>query len=187
MLDHPYRFGKDMTLDPGQSTTVGGYIRLTTLKAADFWVGAVQELVRWDADDIGRTHIAVTPSTCPTGQFLAQYFNGRTPAGAPVFSRCEAGINNLWGRGGPGNGIPNDNFSVRWTGRFSFSARDYTFILRTDDGMRIWVDGVLVLDRWFDQATIQYRVPRTLTAGEHTIQVDYYEHLGAAAAQVRWE
>ena len=44
-----------------------------------------------------------------------------------------------------------------------------------------------ILDRWFDQATIQYRVPRAMTTVEHVIQVDYYENAGVAAAQVRWE
>jgi hypothetical protein len=187
MLDHPYRFGKDLTLQAGQSTTIGGYIRLTTLRSTDVWVGAVQELVRWDQDNVGRTHIAVTPSACSAGKFLAQYYNGRTMSGAPVFSRCEAAISNDWGSGGPGNGVSADNFSVRWTGRVSFAARTYTFIARADDGMRIWLDGALLLDKWIDQAVTEYRVPRAMTAGEHDVLVDYYESGGLAVAGVRWE
>jgi hypothetical protein len=185
-LDHPYRFGKDMILNPGQSVTVGGYIRLTTPRSMDAWVGAVQELVRWDQDNLGRTRIAVT-TACPSGQFLAQYFNGRTLSGAPVFSRCETSIAGAWGNGGPGSGVGSDNFSVRWVGRASFSARAYTFVVRSDDGVRLWIDGQLVLDRWFDQSPTEYRLPRTMTAGEHVIQVEYYENAGGAQVGVRWE
>ena len=187
MLDHPYRFGRDQVLNPGDSALVGGYIRLSTPGSTDVWVGAVQELVRWDADNIGRTRVAVTPSACPAGQFLAQYYNGRDMVGSPVFSRCETTIANNWGSGGPSGGLGNNNFSVRWTGRYSFNARSYTFIARTDDGMRLWLDGALILDKWFDQAAREYRITRAMSAGEHVIQVDYYENAGGAVAQVKWE
>ena len=125
---------------------------------------------------------------CPTGQFLAQYYNGRTITGAPVFSRCEASINYDWGVGsGPGGGIGKDNFSVRWVGLFSFSSRSYSFRARTDDGMKVLLDGASILSKWYDQAPTSYTFSRSIVAGEHVIQVDYYERTGAAVAQLRWE
>jgi hypothetical protein len=46
-----------------------------------------------------------TPTSCPTGQFLAQYYNNMTLSGTPAFARCETSINYDWGTGGPGNGL----------------------------------------------------------------------------------
>jgi hypothetical protein len=59
MNDHPYRFGRDETLSPGTVRTLGGYIRLNTPRANDFWVGVVQECNHWEQDNSGRTRITV--------------------------------------------------------------------------------------------------------------------------------
>lgn len=53
--------------------------------------------------------------------------------------------------------------------------------------MKIWVDGSLILDKWFDQASAYYTVARNISAGEHLMQVDYYENGGQAVAQVSWD
>ncbi|MBN1964023.1 MAG: hypothetical protein JW910_05220, partial [Anaerolineae bacterium] len=126
-------------------------------------------------------------ASCPTGQYRAEYFNNRYLSGSPAFTRCESSINTDWGVGGPGGGVGSDNFSVRWTGRFVFGAGTYTFIARADDGIRLWVDGVQIINQWQDQAPTEYRVNRSLTAGEHEVKVSYYENAGGAVAQVRWE
>ena len=119
-------------------------------------------------------------------QYRAEYFANRTLTGTPLFTRCETAINNNWGNGGPGNGIPNDNFSVRWTGRFNFTAGSRTFTTVSDDGVRLWVDNVLVINRWTDHGPTTDRATRTMTAGTHDIKVEYYERTGGAVMQVSW-
>jgi hypothetical protein len=137
--------------------------------------GAVAQL-RWEA------------GACSIGQYRAEYFNNRTLTGAPTFTRCEdSPLNYDWGTSGPGNGVPNDSFSARWTGRFTFSAGTYTFIARTDDGTRVWVDNTLIIDQWRDQGATEYRADRTLTAGEHEVRIEYYDAVAGAIAQLRWE
>jgi hypothetical protein len=138
--------------------------------------GAVAQ-VRWEQASV----------TCPTGQYRAEYYNNRSLSGSPTFTRCEGSINYDWGGGGPGNGVGNDNFSVRWTGRHNFGGGNYTFIARADDGIRVWVDGSLIIDAWRDQPPTEYRANRSLSAGEHEVKVEYYENGGGAVAQVRWE
>ena len=126
------------------------------------------------------------PDTC-SGQFRAEYYNGWPPGGSPVFTQCEASsINHDWGTGGPGNGVGNDNFSVRWSGRFTFAAGSYTFSARVDDGVRVWLDNEMILDEWRDQGATPFSVTRNVSAGEHSIQVDYYENGGGAVAQFSW-
>jgi hypothetical protein len=130
--------------------------------------------------------VGTPPSSCPTNQYLAEYYNSIGLSGSPTLTRCEPSINYSWGSGGPGNGLANDNFSVRWTGNFNFNAGTYTFTARSDDGIRVWLDGSLIIDAWKDQSPTTYQATRTLSAGEHSVWVEYYEKGGGAVAQLGW-
>lgn len=125
--------------------------------------------------------------TC-TNQYRAEYYNNRTLSGTPVLVRCENWpINYNWGTGGPGGGVPNDNFSVRWTGSASFASGTYTFIARSDDGVRVYLDNTLIINQWVNRGATENRVTRAVSAGTHTIKVEYYDAGGDAVAQFRWE
>jgi hypothetical protein len=124
---------------------------------------------------------------CPTGQFLAEYYNNKTLTGAPTFTRCEATINADWGYGGPGNGIGIDDFSVRWIGQFSFSSGNVTFTAGADDGIRAWLDQTPLIDGWTDGSVRQYQATVPVTDATHRVKVEYYEHMGKAVAQFGWQ
>ncbi|MCX5852858.1 MAG: BACON domain-containing carbohydrate-binding protein, partial [Deltaproteobacteria bacterium] len=127
-------------------------------------------------------------SSCP-GQFWAEYFANQSLTGLPSLTRCEVSpLTWDWGTGSPGIGIPSDHFSARWSGEFQFGeAGGYTFTSRTDDGVRVWVDDILIIDHWVDQGPTVYQATITLTAGAHTVVMEYYENLGGAVAQLRWD
>jgi hypothetical protein len=57
----------------------------------------------------------------------------------------------------------------------------------TSDGMRLYVDGILILDRWTDQAATQYTVQQTVSQGLHVITVEYYEQTGWSTAHLTWQ
>jgi glucose/arabinose dehydrogenase len=142
--------------------------------------------IRYDATPTTPTPTPTT--TCSSGQYLAEYFNNVTLSGSPASSRCEARIDYDWGSGGPGvGGVGIDNFSVRWTGRHPFQDGSYTFTATADDGIRVWLDGALIIDAWQDQPATTYQVTRTLTAGEHEVKVEYYERGGGAIAKLSWQ
>jgi hypothetical protein len=121
----------------------------------------------------------------PAGTFCTEYFTNRTLSGEPALVREESVIDHNWGDGGPGGSIGNDNFSVRWVGRFAFNGGQYSFLAGADDGVRVWVDNDLVIDAWRDQPYSESRANRTLS-GEHTVKVEYYENGGGAAIHVEW-
>jgi len=127
------------------------------------------------------------PAQCP-GQYRAEYYANRSLSGSPALVRCEGWpIVHDWSGGSPGQGVPDDGFSVRWTGRARIEDGTYTFIARADDGIRVRLDGSLLIDAWRDQSPTEYRATRDVPAGEHEVQVEYYENGGGALIEFRWE
>ena len=59
-----------------------------------------------------------------------------------------------------------------------------TFTATSDDGIRVWVDGVLIINAWVDQGPTTYTAVRSITAGTHEVKVEYFENGGGAVAQV---
>lgn len=122
------------------------------------------------------------PSDCPSGQYRAEFFAGRTLSGAPLVAACTDEINYSMGAGSPDPAVPADDFSGRWTAVRTFEAGTYVFETTSDDGVRVFVDGKVVpgLDQWKLQAPTTYRAEVPMTAGSHEIRVEYYEATGGA-------
>ncbi len=126
-------------------------------------------------------------TSCPVGQYLADYFNNRDLSGTPVHSQCENQIDYSWGRGSPGNGVNSNNFSVRWRGEFNFDDNVYGFTTTADDGVRVWVDGEPIVDAWVPQVATTYGARKALSAGTHVVQMEYYERGGDTRAYLDWD
>lgn len=115
------------------------------------------------------------------------YWNNTTLSGSPVLQRTETNLNYNWGSGSPAPGIVNsDNFSARWRRSVYFPNGSYRFTATMDDGMRVWVDGVLIIDSWWDSQVHSLSNDIYLYAGDHQIEVTYYDVGGQAVAQLGW-
>jgi glucose/arabinose dehydrogenase len=124
----------------------------------------------------------------PDGVYDAEYFANRNLADAPVLVRVDDGIDFNWGGGTPGDGVPADNFSARWTKSLTVAEEgSYKFTVTGDDGVRLFVDGEKVLDKWFPQGATTYAVTRQLTQGTHQIVLEYFEAGGDAVATFSYE
>ena len=136
-----------------------------------------------------------TPSpgawTVPQNQWLAQYFNNTDLAGGPVFlqyaPRGAYPLDLDWGYGSPAPNVNVDYFSGRFEGIFFFDAGDYQFFARSDDGVRIYIDNLLIVDAWWDGFKEQSNVFRQLGGGNHTVRVDFYERAGTAFIRTWWQ
>lgn len=114
------------------------------------------------------------------------YFANRSLSGSPSAVRYDPQIAFPWGYGAPIDGLPSDHFSVRWTRTRYFEPGLYHFRVRSDDGVRLWVNYHLLIDAWYDQPYEEHSGTIYL-AGNVPLRVEYYERTGAAAVWVKWE
>jgi glucose/arabinose dehydrogenase len=116
------------------------------------------------------------------------YFNGKDTSGTPALSRVDSTINFDWGTGSPAPVINNDQFSARWSGQVQAQySEPYTFTVRADDGVRLTVNGQVVVDKYVDQPATDTSGTINLIAGQkYNIQLDYFESYGNAVSQLLW-
>ena len=106
---------------------------------------------------------------------------------SPDFTRTDAAIDFNWGNKSPGGQVPKAFWSARWTKRASFEAGLYRFHAIVDDGVRLFVDGGVVIDEWEDNPGTEFIHDKYMTAGSHDLKVEYYQKAYDAKIKVWWE
>jgi uncharacterized protein YjdB len=130
----------------------------------------------------------ITVSSTTTGDGLkGEYFNNITLTAPVTVTRTEATVNFNWGTGSPASGIGSDNFSVRWTGFVKPQYNGtYTFYANTNDGNRLWVNGVQITNRWSD-GVAENSDTISLTADVlYPVTLEMYEGTNTATAILSW-
>lgn len=150
----------------------------------------------------GLAECGVTPAKASTvyddgfrGLQVAYYSTTRKLSGKPdAYALGVGGTDGAfekdWGGGSPLPGtISADNFSLRATGLITFpQAGSYQLRTSTDDGSRVWLDDVLMVNRWVDQGpTLADSPVFEVTAGEvRRVRLEYYENAGGARVDLQW-
>jgi uncharacterized protein YraI len=119
-------------------------------------------------------------------EWQAEYFDNPNVEGAPVLVRNEAEIDHNWGAGSPGSGVPADNFSARWLRQVNLFDGVYEMRVTVDDGVRVWIDDVPIIDSWHDGDLRLVASESIVGAGLHWLRVEYYERGGSARLQADW-
>ena len=119
-------------------------------------------------------------------EWTVEYFSNPNLDGVAVVTRTDVAIFHDWKWGSPSRKLPDNHFSVRWTGQRYFHSGCYRFGLFADDGVRLWVDGELLVDEWHDGRGTYFAPVTYLSAGEHTAIVEYYEDTGEAEIRFWW-
>lgn len=149
----------------------------------------------WLSSCIGAAGVTYTAITIATGfaAGAAALYDGHH--GAPLATvtvvndvRIFAFYLVAWGTRSPAPGIAANTFSVRWTGQVLATADGtWTFYTRSDDGVRLWIDGKPVIDHWTTHALEQDRGTIPLTADRaHTVQLEYADRTGSATITLLW-
>ncbi len=127
------------------------------------------------------------PAVSPNG-LTGDYYVGKN-FDRFSFSRTDATLDFAWGAGSPDPRIPVNGFSVRWIGwiipRYT---ETYTLMPVTDDGVRLWVNGQLVVNNWNDHGEISNNGVVVLQAGVPvSIVMEYYEDTDLSSAHLLWQ
>ena len=116
------------------------------------------------------------------------YFNTVDLSGAAALVRTDPTVNFDFGSGSYASGQPVDNFSARWDGQVEAPVSGtYTFTTSSDDGVRLWVNGVQIINNWTDHAPTDNSGTIALSAGtKYAIKMEFYEKGGGAVAKLDW-
>jgi hypothetical protein len=180
------------SFDEVNNATTGGMMSA----AAQYDPGplALDKTYYWRVDEFAFP--AATTSKGPVWSFTtrgagggakAVYFNGMDLSGDPVLTRIEGTINvNTSAEVVAGL---SDLVSARWTADLEAPfTEDYRIITSSDDGVRLWFDGRLVIDNWNDHGTTDNIYEVGLIAGQiYGIRMEWYENGGGAVAQLSWQ
>ena len=117
-----------------------------------------------------------------------EYFNNMKLSGEPVVTRIDPNIDFSFGTKSPASGIPEDQFSVRWTGKIIPPDTVHHIGTSCDDGSRLYIDGKLVIDDWHDHGERPISKEVELLPGkEYDIVFEYYDNALGAVARLTWD
>jgi hypothetical protein len=118
---------------------------------------------------------------------FAEYYAGPVLAGNPI-QAMDPMVNFTWGAQAPAPGLDPLSFSARWTGGvLAPLGETFTFSLRTNSGVRLWLDNTLVIDQWGNQDIADYNVNQPLAAGQiYAIKLEYQNASANAVLQLSW-
>ncbi|GAB2696234.1 PA14 domain-containing protein [Thalassiella azotivora] len=130
-----------------------------------------------------------------TGLATAFYKN-TTLTGAPfehtTLGLGTVGLNPSWsGAPTPAMSDKADGWSARLTGRITFpTTGTYHLATWADDGLRVFVDDVLLHDAWsaWSNPRRSSNLPVVVAAGQQSkrIRIEYYDHDGASGIELHW-
>ena len=113
--------------------------------------------------------------------WMATYWNNRDLSGTPVLQRPEGGsLNYNWGWGSPASQVNADNFSARWQRTWFVGGGSYRMFVRSDDGVRVFVDGQWFYEDWSIHPVRTFSRDVWIPRGYHTFVVEYFEAEGEA-------
>lgn len=126
----------------------------------------------------------LTPASGQPGEhgLKAEYFANQNLEGVPALVRTDKTVDFHWGGNGPGGAIPNDHFSVRWTGKLTPAVSgEYRLCITSDDGSRLFLDGKQVVESWKDHGMESATATLQLEAGRaYDLRAEFYENTGEA-------
>lgn len=139
----------------------------------------------------GEAVAPVSASAITTGGqagFKGEYFNNKELQGQPVLVRTDGQVNFDWSRNRPSPQVNDDGFSVRWTGKFTPpESGKYRLGATFDDGVRVYLDGKLLVDDWKNDSVRTVMKEVNLEAGRaYDVRIEYYDNIRDAIVKFVW-
>ena len=139
-----------------------------------------------------------TQASCTNNAgLLGLYWTNQTSAnaftGAPTWTNnSDPTVNFDWTTGGPTFDIyaPTNYFTIRWVAQlqpYYNVAQTYTFYTTSDDGVRLWVNGQLLIDKWVTQSGTAWSGSIALGTNPVDVILEYFEQTGNASVTLSWD
>jgi beta-glucosidase len=130
-----------------------------------------------------------------------EYFANKDLSGAPLLTRTDARVAFRWDRQSPTDtlvmqgqlakeqGLPTDDFSVRWTGQLLPPVSGtYELVVGANDGFRLVIDGKTLSEDWQLNPRVSSKTATVeLTAGKPVdVKLEYFEDIRDAEVRLAW-
>jgi beta-glucosidase len=177
--------GSSMVIPASVESPLEGIKRTFPRASVSFAVGA---RLPGDVPAIEPKYFFLPDDTTGANGLVGEYFDNKELKGEPKLRRIDKNIEFRWGGERPAEGFGEDHFSVRWTGKLKPAlSGTYEITTASDDGIRLYIDGKLLIDHWSDHAVEARMVKVPLEAGRlYDLKVEFYENGGDAVALLGW-
>jgi beta-N-acetylglucosaminidase/Zn-finger nucleic acid-binding protein/SH3-like domain-containing protein/ribosomal protein L31E len=134
---------------------------------------------------------AIFSNVVKFGSWVSYYYPNTSLNGLPAAAKVinpnseSLTLNENYGNGSPINGIGIDQYSARFSTAKRINPGEYILSTNVDDGIRVYIDGILVIDRWnqsapysIDSELINITNKKTSVSNEaniHWIDIEYRE------------
>jgi hypothetical protein len=135
--------------------------------------------------------LTVNPGATEDGNgdgLAGAYFNG-ADFETLVTAQVDTCVNFDWMNDAPAEGVEVDNFSIRWEGQLtSRYSGVYTFYLTAYNGVRLWIDNELIIDKWtgITGSSVQKGTARLTADEKHDLKLEYTAKRGLAYCTLEW-
>lgn len=194
--ESPYRFS--VRVDDGARLWVDDRLVIDAWETGsdrtlsiDLWMSKGKHDIRLEFFEKGgqaRIHLVMKKTSFnPEGSWLGTYWYNRTLDSKWALVETSEAIAFDWGTRSPGQGLPKNNFSARWVRDVDFEPGVYRFKARADDGIRVAVDGDLIINEWHTGSANETYPAVLELSGRHRLTVEYFEKTGKAQVYFDWE
>ncbi|MGI8820535.1 MAG: DUF1800 family protein, partial [Chthoniobacterales bacterium] len=103
-------------------------------------------------------------------------------------TRNDPTIDFIWNNVSPGPGVNATYYTVRWLGQVQPQySGTYYFVTKTNDGVKLWVNGQLLVDKWIQQGATEWTGAIDLRAGVlYDLKMEYFQATGNGEAHLSW-
>ncbi|OFY49823.1 MAG: hypothetical protein A2Y87_09010, partial [Bacteroidetes bacterium RBG_13_46_8] len=179
----------EICISPLDYASSGVYLSPVSVTDSNAFI-EIKTLISYHAQPIIQTRSKelVPPEGMKGTGLFGEYYSNTGFNGKPAHTRVDEQVLFDYATGAPFSDMPVNDYSIIWKGRFiPQQTGHYRFVLKSDDGTRLYLNGKMVMDHWGNHAAWEKTYDTTLHAGqEMTVKIEYYEAGGDASVMFGW-
>jgi len=103
-------------------------------------------------------------------------------------TRLDPTIDFDWGLDAPMKTLPEDRFSIRWTGSIEIkNPGNYEFYTLSDDGVKVYLEDIKLIDNWSAHPATLDKGNAFLNPGRYRLKIEYFDQAADAVIKLYWK